>query len=935
MIGQSYTASELAEINAANQNTSMEEQVDIQELLQRIAEPTATFDNQSYSEAEKLALKRHYANQNRAALADIIPNAGATETFAVAVGDFFYDPTDGTNGGPGGDCTTTSSGNPGDYPNCGCTTVTTLTGTDLAVEFLSFNIFGTFDILTIYDGPDTASPQIYDSNANSTADTLAGMIALNGSAVFESTSGALTFEFISTTVVNTCGWEAEVVTPGGGGGGGGTSGPVYAYDAGFCSDDFGTFEVGGPYNIATLNTFVTGYFAGDFDGNGDLYALNNDALTIDQIDTTTGVPTPGPSLTGLAAGHSVSGLAWNANDNTMYALSTNNGTSTVYTIDVSTGAMTAIGNTGTALSIWLAIDNNGNAYTADIADDSLYSVDLGTGAGTLVGALGLNINFAQDADFDPADGTLYMAAYIGGGVNSWASVDTTTGVATPLGTVNADCAELGIVAIEGAVVSNDECADAYNIECGDVYVGSTTTDTDSGGNPAPDEWFSYTGDGDAEFVTFSLCDGGTNYDSLLRVFDACGGNEIATNDDFCGLQSQLSFLSDGVTTYYLMVEGFGSSSGDFSLEVSCQPVAANDLCDNAIAVDCNTVVSGSTNFATIDDTVASNCDDTYDPTPFNPTVDVTAPGVWYSYEDASGYTNDIRISTCDTANFDTKISVYSGDCGALVCVAANDDNDDCSGFTSTVEFTSDGSSTYYILVHGFGTATGDFDLSIDCVIVPPSNDDIVDAIDIDEFGCPYTDTGVQMPGATEEAGTPTDCDITGANGVWYKFTPVLDGFIKGTITNPAGFSSVTFYTAPDENASETDLVLVDWFENQCLPSESARIPYVAGQAYYVFVVNTGATTDVVFDECEGTLGNGDETIEGFVMYPNPATDVINLRSADQIEGVSLYNILGQQVISSTVNATEAQVDVSALSTGTYIMKVTVNGELGTYKVIVE
>ena len=113
--------------------------------------------------------------QNRNPLAAIIPNAGATETFAVTAGDFFYDPTDGVNGGPGGDCTTTSSGDPGDYPNCGCVTTTTLTGTDLSVEFLSFNVFGNFDWLNIYDGPDTSSPQIYDSNLNTDTDTLAGM----------------------------------------------------------------------------------------------------------------------------------------------------------------------------------------------------------------------------------------------------------------------------------------------------------------------------------------------------------------------------------------------------------------------------------------------------------------------------------------------------------------------------------------------------------------------------------------------------------------------------------------------------------------------------------------------------------------------------------------------------------------------------------------
>ena len=119
--------------------------------------------------------------------------------------------------------------------------------------------------------------------------------------------------------------------------------------------------------------------------------------------------------------------------------------------------------------------------------------------------------------------------------------------------------------------------------------------------------------------------------------------------------------------------------------------------------------------------------------------------------------------------------------------------------------------------------------------------------------------------------------------------------IRGTIVTPAGFSSVTFYTAPDESSSENELVLVDWFENQCLPSETARIPYVAGQAYYAFVVNSGGITDIVFDECEGTLGVDGATIEGFAFYPNPANDMVNFTSAEIIDSIAIYNILGQKV----------------------------------------
>ena len=147
----------------------------------------------------------------------------------------------------------------------------------------------------------------------------------------------------------------------------------------------------------------------------------------------------------------------------------------------------------------------------------------------------------------------------------------------------------------------------------------------------------------------------------------------------------------------------------------------------------------------------------------------------------------------------------------------------------------------------------------------------------------------------------------------------------------ADVSSVTFYTAPDETSTEDELVLVDWWQNQCLPSVTATIPVVAGQSYYCFVVNTGAVTDIIFDNCQLSVDSNE--IQGFAFYPNPANDILNLTSIDNIDSVALYNILGQKVIDLNVNATTTQVDVSRLSVGTYILKVSSNGQTGTYKVI--
>jgi hypothetical protein len=208
---------------------------------------------------------------------------------------------------------------------------------------------------------------------------------------------------------------------------------------------------------------------------------------------------------------------------------------------------------------------------------------------------------------------------------------------------------------------------------------------------------------------------------------------------------------------------------------------------------------------------------------------------------------------------------------------------------------------------------------------------IVNSIDVDEIGFPYTDPAVAMPAATTENGNPVGCDLTGANGVWYNFVAAGDGTANAMIVTPGGASSVTFYTAPNENATETDLTLVQQQSNQCGPGTSASIFTLAGQAYYVFVLNSGAVTDIVID---GTnLGVSDNAISGFSYYPNPSNGVLNLQSVDNIEHVSLYNLLGQRVLDNQVNATESKLDVSGLSTGTYLMKVTVNGQIGTYKVL--
>jgi hypothetical protein len=547
-----------------------------------------------------------------------------------------------------------------------------------------------------------------------------------------------------------------------------------------------------------------------------------------------------------------------------------------------------------------------------------WSIELDIADVNLPGQVGAATTYWIGLSLEPTDGSntfweFSTAAVIGfglsydDGVAGFITEPTNEGVYT----FAATCSPIG------GGGNYDDCSGAIALACGDSVTGETLTATDSGGNPAPDVFYKFTGNGTSQLVTISLCGGGTDYDSVLRVFDDCDLlNELAFNDDSCGLQSEVSFTSDGTSTYYIMVEGFGSNSGNFSLDVTCEDPLPNDDCSGAIAVSCGDSVTGSTVGATVD-SGAPAC---------GPAI--TSPGVWYKLNDNSGLPGDITLSLCNGTDFDSKISVYSGTCAALVCI---DGNDDACGLQSEITFASDGNTEYYILIHSFGGATGNFTMDVTCSPTPPPNDMIVNSIDVDEIGFPYTDPSVAMPAATTEDGNPVNCDLTGANGVWYNFVPSGDGTANATIVTPGGASSVTFYTAPNENAVETDLTLVPQQTNQCAPGTSASIFTLGGQAYYVFVMNTGAVTDIVID---GTnIGISENTIAGFSYYPNPTNGILNLNSVENIENVSMYNLLGQLVIESRVNATTSQVDISGLSTGTYLMKVTVNGETGTYKVL--
>ena len=94
------------------------------------------------------------------------------------------------------------------------------------------------------------------------------------------------------------------------------------------------------------------------------------------------------------------------------------------TVDVATGNVNVIGNSGRVLTD-IAFDSAGNLFGVDF--DNLYSVNATTGATTLIGSLGPVTSF--NALVFGSNGTLYGAS------NNLYTVNTSTGAATSIGPI--------------------------------------------------------------------------------------------------------------------------------------------------------------------------------------------------------------------------------------------------------------------------------------------------------------------------------------------------------------------------------------------------------------------------------------------------------------------------------------------------------------------
>lgn len=385
---------------------------------------------------------------------------------------------------------------------------------------------------------------------------------------------------------------------------------------------------------------------------------------------------------------------------------------------------------------------------------------------------------------------------------------------------------------------------------------------------------------------------------------------------------------DFTTEYFWQIipsNSAGAASGCNELSFTTAgppPPPENDLCSGAIALNCDETVTGDTSIVSVTVDAQGDCG----------SVDNDAPNLWYSYT-GSGSPENVTLSTCSQASFDTSLAVFTGACGALECYANNDDGPGCTGFTSELTFLSDGTTTYYIMVEGFNaTSVGEFDLSVTCeaAATPPANDLCVDAV---ELIVDAAATNGDNTDATTSIVNPS-CDEFGTIAdVWYRFTASASG--DASIITTVGSSDQANVAVWDgcDLTTATELGCSDGNGGEILDI-SGLTP---GQEYYIQLWNDGAVTrtEGTFTvSVSSTLSVSDnQTQNKLEYYPNPTNGSFYINALQTIEAITVFNIAGQRVLETTPSATSVDLDMSELQTGAYFVRVQMANGSKTIKVM--
>jgi len=208
------------------------------------------------------------------------------------------------------------------------------------------------------------------------------------------------------------------------------------------------------------------------------------------------------------------------------------------------------------------------------------------------------------------------------------------------------------------------------------------------------------------------------------------------------------------------------------------------------------------------------------------------------------------------------------------------------GLSATVEWSTDFSGIAYISLYGIndcgdGNPSSELEVEVDAIPTPEINGP--------DIACDNTSENYSV--AENETST---------------FTWEANG---GSISDGQGTNAVTVLWG---ETGDGTLIVAEDTENGC--------------------IGNSETFEVFIDDCTGFKELSENAL---IIYPNPATDLINIKSEVIISSVKIYEFTGKEVVNERVNNMYYQVNTSILESGIYLLMIETEEAGYTKRLIIE
>ncbi len=281
----------------------------------------------------------------------------------------------------------------------------------------------------------------------------------------------------------------------------------------------------------------------------------------------------------------------------------------------------------------------------------------------------------------------------------------------------------------------------------------------------------------------------------------------------------------------------------------------------------------------------------------------------YAYDDAAG-ANPALILTTSNTSADVIVNAFGIDVfWAAIPVYLTEEATGCAVWSFTIE--------------DAPPAPGNNDCSGAVALIPGSAFEAYSVV-----GSINGATGsgqLPLPGCA--AYDPADTSGFGGD-VWYSVVVPADGNLtietNGNPTGNDGDSGMAVYTGAcgalslfecdDDDSADGlySLVSIETADGLANQTVYIRVWEYDGDEPFTFQVSAHSSTLSIIDL---------DVNSNFTYYPNPVKSTLNLKSQSNIQNVSIYNMLGQEVLRTSPNTLISEVDMASLQTGAYFVKV--------------